>query len=175
MEGADGLGADGLGPVKLCKPRVHFTGRSNENVVEMLSLKMMLCLQCCCCCCFSGKLVLCRYPACYAALNPVELPVLKVAEHKFCLGPQRPEQCIRTMEPSGRLCQNQTQRKQLCQTWSTCKHMRCSQTSDDAQKWPHDWRAAGRGQPGLLTRPVRPVSVDNRPPRFNSAINTAGV
>lgn len=29
---------DGLDPVKLCKPRVHFTCRSNENIVELLSL-----------------------------------------------------------------------------------------------------------------------------------------
>lgn len=55
------------------------------------------------------------------------------------------------------------------------------QQSDDAQKWLHDWRAvgaAGRGWPGLLSEarahPVRAISIDNRPPRFNS-INTAGV
>lgn len=126
----------------------------------------------------------CRYPACYAAWHPVELPGLKLAEHKFCLVPHRLAQFIRTMEPKGRLCQSQRQRKQLCPNSEHVQthELPSDQQRDDAQKWLHDRRAvgaAGWGRPGLLTEarthPVRAISVDNRPPRFNSAINTAGV
>lgn len=86
---------------------------------------------------FSVKVLLFRYPSCYAALNPVELPVLKLAEHKFCLVPHRLAQFIRTMEASGHLCQNHTQRKELCQNSEHVQahELPSDQQSDDAQKW----------------------------------------